>query len=187
MKSLFASDVKISMVEVNFQKMLHMTAVELGMSKRPYEVEISRIDWSCFDDVTGSAESVALALHEFLKDNISNEELDAAYWKIENRVVVQGQLFSSAIPVTSVLVASLLEKRSFSAKVMVFEILYQILSGSDLSDDNKGESPILEKCHSMAREGLWLLYHELSGAHAEAALEILDLLELDRNRLNAFR
>jgi hypothetical protein len=55
---------------------------------------------------------------------------------------------------------------------------------------NNCAKPILaERCRAKAREGLWIFYKELvdgDGTDSEAAFEILERIETDSSRLEAF-
>jgi hypothetical protein len=115
-------------------------------------------------------------------------EADAAYWKLENHVVVQGQLFQAAESVVPVLLAALVEPRPEHVRASVLELLFQILAGhADETEVALSNGGVADACKARAREGLWVLYGELQFGHREAAIECIELIETDPTRLAALR
>mgnify|MGYP007068388927 CR=1 FL=1 len=150
------------------------------------EYEIARWPWERLREACGSAEQIPLALIEMLNSQ-TPEAADSAYWKLENHVVVQGQLFEAAEFVVSALMASLLEERPLHVRVSVLELLFQIVSGEPHEDEIRlGNIDLAKKCQAKALEGLWLLYHELLFGLREAAQEILEVIEKEPARLRSF-
>ena len=149
-------------------------------------LEIRRIPWDTLRQAGGPAEQVPYALMDLL-NALTPELANHAYWRLENHVVVQGQLYQAAEPVVSVLVAILLEDRPRHVKIGVLELLFQILAGSaHASEVALGNENIAEACRDKAREGLWVLYKELINGERDAAKEVIELIELDRTRLGIF-
>ena len=70
--------------------------------------EIGRHSWSLLREASGSANHIPDALRQLVSAK-SAADADEAYWRLENHVVVQGQLFSSAEQVVQVLLATLVE------------------------------------------------------------------------------
>jgi hypothetical protein len=152
-----------------------------------WRVELDRHPWHELRAASGSAAEIRASLAELLTAG-SPDGVEAAYWQLENHVVVQGQLFGVAPCVVSVLLAALLEDSPPFVRIGVLELLFQILSGeSHESEKDKGLGP---KCRELGRCGLWLLYGELeanSPGQSAAAVEVLELLENDESRLRAFK
>lgn len=150
------------------------------------EREIARLQWERLREACGSAEQIPYALVEML--NAPNPEaVDAAYWKLENHVVVQGQLFEVAEFVVSVLMAALLEERPRHVRISILELLFQIVSGEAHEDEvSLGNADLAGKCQAKALEGLWVLYRELAFGERDAAQEILEVIEKDTARLKSF-
>ncbi|UBV44783.1 hypothetical protein LAJ19_16695 (plasmid) [Deinococcus taeanensis] len=147
--------------------------------------EIERHSWSRFRTVRGPGHEVPRALHDLLGAS-SPEEVDLAYWKLENGVVVQGQLFEAAEPVVSVLLAALQDPLPSFVKFGIGELLFQIVAGeADESEVALGNGELGSRCREQARQGLWTLYRELwSGGLGGLAREILERIELDAVRLD---
>ncbi|WP_438015639.1 hypothetical protein WMF18_32900 [Sorangium sp. So ce315] len=105
----------------------------------------------------------------------SAEDCTGAYWGIENHAVVQGELYEIAEVCTSVLVASLVDRRPRFVRIAVLDLLFQILGGH-ASSLSFTPGDIVERCHHAAREGLWSLVDEALHGESEAARDVLGLL-----------
>ena len=93
--------------------------------------------------LTGTAEHVPDAVMGLLSENKS--EFDAAYWKIDNYVVVQGDLFSSAAVLPKYL-EEVVVKTKF--KDQVIDLIWEI--GSGYSNDPH----LQETCFKEAMQAL---------------------------------
>jgi len=150
------------------------------------EQEIGRISWSQLLDSSGSAANMPVALLKLI-NAATAEQVQIAYWQLENFVVVQGQLFEVAEYVVPVLMASLLDNRPRYVKIGVLELLLQIVSGQPDEDEIVSNNKTLsEKCKRKAQEGMWLLYKELSSGEKNAAREVLEQLDPDKTRLSHY-
>ncbi len=148
------------------------------------EIELTRNDWFCFREISGPATAIPGALRELIK-SWWPVDVDQAYWKLENHVVVQDQLYESAAYVVPVLLAGLAgPDRSFSARTGMLDLLFCILNGETSSEEEKrGLLNMEAKCRIAAGQGLWLFYQLFMVGHAEIVLEILELIEKDAGRL----
>lgn len=107
--------------------------------------ELERYDWSSLRAVASSAAAVPDAIRRLLE---AETEVDAraAYWGVDNVVIVQGSLVESALPATSCLV-SYLGQVSDGARVVVLELLVQLASGEpDPTEIEAGNVLIGEHC-----------------------------------------
>ncbi|CAM5635829.1 hypothetical protein AB0H45_09235 [Streptomyces atroolivaceus] len=155
------------------------------MSIRLAEVEIARIRWEDFRTLGNRSGGIPGTLRSLLAAADENEAM-AAYWDLENVVVVQGQLHSAALPTVSVLLAGLLGDLSPDARDLVLELLQQIVMGE--SDENEaalGNTDLGDRCREAARTGLWLVYRELGTRRRETAEAILERIENEKPRLAA--
>ncbi|MFF3730304.1 hypothetical protein ACFYXM_08280 [Streptomyces sp. NPDC002476] len=156
------------------------------MGRNLAEVEISRIQWETFRTFGNRSGNVPDALRRLLAAADEDEAM-AAYWELENVVVVQGQLRSAALPVISVLLAGLLDELSADARDLVLELLQQIVMGeSDEDEVALGDSELGDRCREVARTGLWLVYRELGTRRRETAEAVLERIESDQPRLAAY-
>lgn len=150
------------------------------------EVEIARVAWNNIRTASGFATDVPHAVKSLMRSK-SPEEAQQGYWALENSIVVQGQLFEAAVAVVPVLVAGLLEDLSPHARAGMLELLFQIVSGEAHEEEViRGVSGLGEACRNRAREGIWILYREFLSGQGAAAREILEVVELDRQRLDFF-
>ncbi|WP_101254203.1 hypothetical protein [Streptomyces barkulensis] len=157
------------------------------MRKRLCEAEIGRHRWIGLHTLGDRSEQVPDALRRMVSGE-TEEEVMEAYWDLENTVVVQGQLFDSALPVLSVLLAALTEEISVEARDAVVELIHQIVSGeSDEEEVERGNPDLGPRCRELAREGLWLLYRELGTRRRENAEAILEAIDPDGERLAVLR
>lgn len=146
------------------------------------ELEISRHPWATLRKLNGTAEHIGSALFE-LTYAADTDAAKAAYWKIENSAVVQGQLFESAMHVIPCLLALLLEERLRCIRISALELLFQIVAGeADEEEVSRGNADLGDACRAKAREGLWLLYRELLMGEREAAREILEVIDPEVDR-----
>jgi hypothetical protein len=150
------------------------------------ECEIDRVNWANLTEATGSAERIGAALRELLAA-ATPEEASDVYWKLENHIVVQGELFEAAEASTSVLVAALADERPRHIRIAALELLFQILSGQPSESKQTPTRPDLaDRCRARAREGLWLLIRELVVGERAAATDVLELLN-EEERVKAFK
>lgn len=149
-------------------------------------VELNRHPWEDLREIAGSAGNVRGSLRRMLTA-ATPTDAEKAYWELENHVVVQGQLFESAERVVPVLLAALLDESPPHVRISILELLFQIVSGEAHPEEENQQ--IGDKCRQRAREGLWLLYRELSCSlkgQREAAVEVLEVLETDMHRVADF-
>ncbi|MEU3267252.1 hypothetical protein [Streptomyces bacillaris] len=156
------------------------------MSKNLAEVEIARTAWADFRTLGDRSSGVPDALRRLLAAADEDEAM-AAYWDLENVVVVQGQLHSAALPTVPVLLAGLLDDMSADARDLVLGLLQQIVMGeSDEDEVALGNADLGERCREAARTGLWLIYRELGTRRRETAEAILERIEDDKPRITAY-
>jgi hypothetical protein len=117
----------------------------------------------------------------------TEDDVLAAYWELENYVVVQGQLFEASQHVVPVLLAALAGEISQVARKAVLELLFQLVSGeSDAEEVERGNSDLGSICRQNAREGIWTFYRELCSGHYDLARDILEMIDQDRDRFTHF-
>ncbi|MFD4278948.1 hypothetical protein R2B67_08585 [Streptomyces cyaneofuscatus] len=156
------------------------------MSRNLAEVEIGRWAWEEFRTMGDRSAGVPDALRHLMAASDEDEAM-AAYWDLENVVVVQGQLHSAALPTVSVLLAGLLDDLSADARDLVLELLQQIVMGeADRDEVALGNTELGARCREAARTGLWLVYRELGTRRRETAEAILERIEDDKPRIAAY-
>jgi len=120
------------------------------------------------------------------------DEAKTFYWQLENHVVVQGQTFEVAEHLVPVLVAALLEEDLPTfVRFSLFNLLFQIVAYEPSHVEIElGNGRLTNRCQTLAREGLWTFYQIYlngSDAESESAYDILEKIETDAERLEAFR
>lgn len=145
---------------------------------------IRTTEWSRLRESCGTAAGVGMALSALLSAE-SPDAIDDQYWRIENHVVVQGELYESAEACCAVLVAAFADERPHFVRIAALELLFQILRGYG-SDTPGTPTDILERCQRAVREGLWGIVREAIRGHQEGAWEVLELAGLG-DRLGRLR
>jgi len=149
---------------------------------------LSLTDWSSLRELSGDARRVPEAV-EALAAADSEAAADKAYWRLDNRVVVQGQLFESALPLVPVLLALLAGDLAEPARASILELLFQIAAGEpDESELLHGNQDLGVRCKTEVAKGLWLFYVDLLRpipAVRRLALELIGESENDEKRLLA--
>jgi hypothetical protein len=149
-------------------------------------IELGRHNWETFGVADGRPRDVPEYL-EGLIESQTKADAEGYYWGLENEVVIQGQLYNSAVPVVSVILAALADDSSSNvARSWLLELLLQIVSGESISDEiSLGNPDLGDQCRAAASTGLWILYRELHKGDARAAKAVLDVLEPSGDRATA--
>jgi hypothetical protein len=150
------------------------------------ELWLNQVDWGSLRACVGTAEDVPAAVRQ-LAAAITPEESNAAYWRLDNHVVVQGNLFEAGPPLVPVLLALLAGELSPAARSDTVELLVQLCSyGSHESEVEAGNPNLEEVSRTHLHEGKWLIYRLLLDADDEvrdAAIWLLGFAETDRDHL----
>lgn len=135
--------------------------------------EADRTDWSLLDTATAHASDVP---HNLARLAAAGSEADAAalYWRLDNEVVVQGALYSAAVPAVTCALQSV-QCATPVARPYMLDLLVQICSGTPAP----GQPPDLaRRCRRELLRGAALIYHYLeNGTDREREL-CVDLVGL---------
>lgn len=134
------------------------------------QAELNAIDWNSVRDGNRLRASLVRLLTA-----IAPEQVEAAYWGLENYVVVQGEVFPGALECCRVLGASLAEIQSTAVLVKSLDLLYQILSGYP-SAGMATEEGLIEECKIVMRRYRKWLEAAVSMPVGEAAQDVLNAL-----------
>jgi hypothetical protein len=156
----------------------------LGRSKVIAEREIDRIDWSSYRELSGSADGVGQALRDLLAAQ-SPSHVTEPYWRLENHVFAQDDIYSSAEPAAAVLVAALLDERPPYVRAVIHDLLFVILHGWP-ADSEPDPEELLARIRARVKEGYWLLVNDAVSRRMGGAMEVLELVD-DTKRLDAIR
>lgn len=148
---------------------------------------IGTVDWAAARSMLGGSAFVPESLARLLRAE-SDEEAEAAYWELDNRVVVQGQLFDAARLLVGPLVSALQTRLAPSARRQVVDLLVEIALGTpDQSELLLGNEELAAQCRREIERGLWCFYGLLDDGDARVrmgAVDVLDAVESDRGRLS---
>jgi hypothetical protein len=110
-----------------------------------------------------------------------------AYWKLDNRVVVQGQLFDSAPMLVPALFAAATGPLAGPARRYLLDLLVEILTGeSDQYEVARGRGQLGPEARRAASDDVWLAYSLAADAEAgvrERAVFIVHAIDRDRERV----
>jgi hypothetical protein len=151
------------------------------------EWELEQVDWhSLATSGGGRAHDVPNALRA-LASATTEAEAEAAYWRLDNVVVVQAYVFEAGEYVIRPLAQILATYPSNLVARNVLDLLIE-LTGSDVdpSDLSQGSTARVLSCRSRVREALATIYQLLSSVDPRvrySALELLEHVEPDKQRL----
>ncbi len=148
-------------------------------------------EWRRLRTSIGTAELVPEAVDRML-GAASTTEAQKAYWEIDNRVVVQGQLYDSAPLTARYLMEEIcLHRYTADGLSCALDLLVELAYGeSDYSEVERGNSNLGSLCRATIRERLECLNELADEDQLESVLmSILDLADrsiVDADSLRAF-
>lgn len=149
--------------------------------------ELDAVDWDALRVIDSKPASNVPEAVERLLATESETDAENAYWKLDNRVVVQGQLFDSAPPLVPALFAALSTSLTEANKTYVLDLLVEILAGeSAQSEAARGKRHLGQNARHAAIEGLWLAYRLASDPESsvrERAIFIVHSIDPNRDRV----
>ena len=123
------------------------------------ELELAAVDWSTLRAAAGLDARTVPEKVASLVASASEEEAQQAYWRLDNFVVVQGQLFEVAQHLVPVLLAALAGPLSSAAREAIADLLVEISCGeSDQSELAIGNDGLGQACRAAVGEGIWLIH-----------------------------
>ena len=145
------------------------------------------VPWHQLRDDVGTAEGVPGAIRDLLNAT-SAEDAERAYWRLDNRVVVQGQLFEAAPWVVGPLLVGLTRPRPAFVREQVANLLVEIACGGPHeSEPVDADGVALDaRCQAELRRGLSLFYALVDDPVPMVrlgALDLLDAVEDNRERM----
>ena len=145
------------------------------------ELLLEQVDWSSLRACMGTAERVPEAVRQ-LAAATTPPEADAAAWRLDNHVVVQGNLYESGPPLVPVLLALLHDDLSPAARSEVVELLTQLCCYHTHQSEVEAGNPNLELVsQEHLRQNRWVLYHLLfddDNMTRDAAIWMLGIIRI---------
>lgn len=146
--------------------------------------ELGRIDWSGLRLSSGDASKVPSALIS-LADSSTREDGLAAYWQLDNSIVIQGNLFQAAEFVIPFVIALTIDAAAH-VRELALELLIQLAAGEPHpSEVDACNGALGDRCRRAVRAGLASYYQLLDSTNDELrdrALELIGIVEEDRQR-----
>ncbi|WP_369382554.1 hypothetical protein [Streptomyces sp. cg36] len=143
----------------------------------PWTVELERVDWNAYACWCGERGHLADDLRQIITAR-SVAEMGAA--SLDGHVEDQGMLADVAVPAAGVIMAALHEDLGADARSELIITLWRCVLGAE---DESGRAAIQQQ----VRAGIWAIYREATHGDTETALDILECVEQDTARLDAFR
>ena len=138
---------------------------------------LEHINWSELRQAHGDAGHVPTALKGLISSDETEQE--ASYWKLDNHVVLQGDLYESAFYVIPFLL-ELLESGITNGRNYVYDLLFEIANGyaaEEVSCNYQGESlDLTEACKRSVLTGINLYLNEVANIGSESRENALDLI-----------
>lgn len=137
-----------------------------------------RPDWSSLRTLIGPADFVEGAIDRLLAAATDAEASDA-YWELDNRVVVQGQLFEAAAAVARELVTRICSTgASMHGLSRALDLLVELAYGeADASEVAVGNVGLGAQCRDEIREGMQCLQARAAHGDDRARTAIRDLVD----------
>ncbi len=131
-------------------------------------LEARRYDWGRLDAVASAAQMPAIVAE--LAGARDHSRAHAAYWRIDNGVVVQGLLYEAALPVLRIVLLELAGCSSV-ARPFLLELAVQICSGTS-------QDGLERRCRSELAGALNVLLYWVENGSLEERIHCVDLLGL---------
>jgi len=138
---------------------------------------IENIQWSDLKTANGTAKGVPDAIRGLISEN--EEIRNASYWKLDNHVVLQSDLYESAFYVLPFLF-EILNSESKNGKRYVYDLLFEIANGyapeNEVCTLNGREMELTEACRLLIIGELNVILNEVSDIESEFRTNALELL-----------
>ncbi|MFD2205558.1 hypothetical protein [Kiloniella antarctica] len=117
--------------------------------------EINRHDWRKLETVPSSNSNISTALLDLSRAITKNQAHDA-YWRIDNHVIVQGDLYQAAVAVVPC-VLEILQNCPKEARPFCLDLLAEIGFGTV----DSLQQTIMDDCHREVSRGASIYFHIL--------------------------
>ena len=153
---------------------------------RLVQAELGRFDWSNLR--CGCGNTAGHMPETFKQIAVAESPSDMRGYSLGGHLELETNLFEAAVPAVDVLLAALAGPLSDFARDQFIATLWYIVSGdSHRSEIERGRSRLGDECRLRARSGVWVILHYAVNRRDETALEILESIDLDDERLNYYK
>lgn len=149
--------------------------------------EIQEVNWADLKQAHGNSEHVPEAIKGLISNNENEQE--ASYWKLDNHVVLQGDLYQAAFYVIPFLLEILVSKIKIGRKY-VYDLLFEIANGFAAEEAtcvyDGVELSLTDACKKAVLGGVDLYLEEVADISSLCRANALDLmisLEEDSDRI----
>lgn len=151
---------------------------------------LNSVSWSTLATSHGHAAHVPGALKSLASED--GDVRSAAYWQLDNSVVLQSDLSESAFYVVP-FVIDLLRELPIPARALIYKLLFELANGSALDTvtvrlPNGTDIALEEATHREVAKGLDLYFRDVHSddlATSYGALELLSVLDLEQDVVKA--
>jgi hypothetical protein len=147
--------------------------------------ELDRYEWAQFRCGCGKTASHIPGSFEGV---ISGESIiDPGGDGLIGHLEIETNLFEVAVPAVGVILAALAGAIPDRIRNRLLIVLWYIASGdSHHTEMALGRMHLGDECRSRMREGIWIILHYAMNHYDETALDILELIDLDRERYSYY-
>jgi hypothetical protein len=148
--------------------------------------ELDRVEWDRLRCACGHGAQHVPDLFRRLLEAQTDDELLAA--DLEGHLVDRGGLFEAALPAVAVILAALAGPLTDAARSSLVTLLWHLVAGDPHPvEEAHGRTHLDQECRLRAREGLALILREAVSGERETAIDILELVDLDSDRVEHYR
>ena len=139
--------------------------------------ELANIEWGELKQAHGNASHVPEAIRGLISKSITERE--ASYWKLDNHVVLQSDLYESAFYVIPFLI-EILKSESELGRDHIYSLLYEIANGyapDGLVIEYSGtQLPLTKACHERIGKHIDIYLSEVEAKESKYRPDALELL-----------
>ncbi len=137
------------------------------------------LNWSSYTQAHGNAEHIPDAIRNLISENAT--ERYNAYWKLDNYIVLQSDLYESAFYVIPFLI-EILQSNFDLDKGKIYDLLYEIANGSapnSMTVEYKGKLTPLQVACRLAIAGQINIYlDEIENVNSDSRVKALELVAI---------
>ncbi|CAL9640161.1 hypothetical protein SUDANB96_06349 [Streptomyces sp. enrichment culture] len=150
------------------------------------QAELDRVDWGRLRcGCGGSAEHVPELFRRLLEAETDDEVPEA---DLEGHLIDRHGLFEAAVPGVGVILAALAGPLPDAVRRYLVTFLWHLVAGDPHPVEvAHGRTHLDRECQLRAREGLALILREAVSGERETAVDILELVDLDGDRVEHYR
>ena len=138
---------------------------------------IKDVNWSKLDQAHGKSDHIPEAINGLVSND--KDIRDASYWKLDNYIVLQSDLYEAAFHVIPFLI-EILDSDIQHGRNNIYDLLFEIANGS-APDDIKcvyhgEETELTTACHSLILNHEKVYLDEISNVFSLSRMKALELL-----------